>query len=61
MIVDDRELILEEEQLIIRTSGEIPEIALYSSLEYLCHDADGPAMLLTHEELDQLYQAVIDR
>lgn len=61
MIIDERALIIEEEQLIIRTSGEIPEVALHSSLEYLCHDADGPGMVLDGDEKDALHGAVTDR
>jgi len=61
MIIDERTVIIEEEQLIIRTSGEIPEVALHSSIEYLCHDADGPGMVLAGEELDALHGAVTDR
>ncbi|PID71862.1 MAG: hypothetical protein CSB34_04990 [Desulfobulbus propionicus] len=61
MIINERGLILEEEQLIIRTSGEIPEVALHSSIDYLCHDKDGPGMVLTAEELDGLHGAVTDR
>lgn len=61
MIAEERELIIQEELLIIRDSGEIPEIVFYSTLEYLTHDAEGPMMMLTEEELSALHEAVIDR
>ena len=61
MITEDRELIIQEELLIIRDSGEIPEIAFHSTLEYLTHDPDGPAMVLTEEELSALHEAVVAR
>lgn len=61
MINEERELIIEEELLIIRDSGEIPEIVFHSTLEYLTHDAEGPAMLLTEDELSALHRAVIER
>ncbi len=61
MITDERELILEEEWLMVRDSGEIPEIALHSTLHYLCHDPEGPRIALSAEELDTLYSAVGQR
>lgn len=61
MINEERELIIQEELLIIRDSGEIPEIVFHSTLEYLTQDAEGPAMLLTEEELSALHDAVIAR
>ncbi len=61
MINEERELIIQEELLIIRDSGEIPEIVFHSTLEYLTHDAEGPAMVLTEEELSALHEAVIAR
>ncbi|WP_035245336.1 hypothetical protein [Desulfogranum mediterraneum] len=61
MLSDERPLILEEEYLIVRHSGEIPEVALHSSLHYLCQDPEGPQMLLSGEELDALHGAVLER
>lgn len=58
---DERALILEEELLIVRHSGEIPEIALHSTLHYLCDDPEGPAFLLSAEELRPLQDAAIER
>ncbi len=57
MIGDERELILEEELLIVRHSGEIPEVALHSSLFYLCQDQEGPQLVLAHEEISALQNA----
>ena len=61
MISDDRESILEEEIIILRNSGEIPEITLYSSIYYLEEDDEGPQIRLCEEELDQLYDAALAR
>ena len=58
---DDREAILEEEVIILRNSGEIPEIALHSSLYYLEEDNEGPQMTLRQEELHLLYDAALER
>lgn len=57
----DREAILEEEVIILRNSGEIPEIALHSSLFYLEEDEEGPGISLHEEELHRLYDAAIAR
>jgi hypothetical protein len=61
MINEDRMAILEEETLILRDSGEIPEIAFHSTLHYLTVDKDGPAMLLSAEELRMLQDAALHR
>ncbi|MHB8148545.1 MAG: hypothetical protein ACYDIB_00120 [Desulfobulbia bacterium] len=52
---------LAEELLIVRHSGEIPEIAFHSSLYYLCEDPDGPQLTLGQNELDLLRQQVVAR
>lgn len=57
----DREDLLEEEIIIVRNSGEIPEIALHTSLYYLLKDEDGPQISLSEEELQSLYDAAIER
>jgi len=57
----ERESLLAEEQLIVRHSGEIPEIAFHSSLYYLCEDPAGPQLSLTEKELALLRQQVIAR
>jgi len=52
---------LTEELLIVRHSGEIPEIAFHGSLYYLCEDPDGPQLSLGQQELDLLRQQVVAR
>ncbi|MDW7773349.1 MAG: hypothetical protein SCH71_10705 [Desulfobulbaceae bacterium] len=58
---DERESILEEEVIILRNSGEIPEIALHSSLYYLEEDENGPHLSLLEKELNILYEAALYR
>lgn len=58
---DPRKSILEEEVIILRHSGEIPEIAMYSSLYYLEKDEEGPKLSLQQEELHILYEAALER
>ena len=57
----ETESLLAEELLIVRHSGEIPEIAFHGSLYYLCEDPDGPQLTLSQEELDSLRQQVMAR
>jgi hypothetical protein len=57
----ETESLLAEELLIVRHSGEIPEIAFHSSLYYLCEDPDGPQLTLGQNELDLLRQQVVAR
>ncbi len=57
----ETESLLAEELLIVRHSGEIPEIAFHSSLYYLCEDPVGPHLTLTENELDLLRQQVVAR
>ena len=52
---------LTEELLIVRHSGEIPEIAFHSSLYYLCEDPEGPQLTLGQQELDLLRRQVVAR
>lgn len=61
MTGNEREFILEEETIILRNSGEIPEIALYSSLFYLEEDDEGPGLRLDEEELHLLQDAALAR
>ncbi|MCF6185991.1 MAG: hypothetical protein L3J49_00725 [Desulfobulbaceae bacterium] len=58
---EERTLLLEEEYLIVRHSGEIPEIALYSTLYYLSEDPEGPHILLNNEELAALQNGALKR
>ncbi len=61
MITNERDLILEEELLLVRHSGEIPEVALHASLHYLCDDEEGPQLILGDEELRSLQDAALGR
>lgn len=61
MTDQEREDILADEWLIVRNSGEIPEIAFYSSLYYLTEDDDGPRMSLSGEEVHVLKEAAVER
>ena len=55
------ENLLEDEWYHVRYSGEIPEVALHSSLFYLTEDPDGPGLKLTVEDLSCLHEAVVAR
>ena len=61
MIPNDKDAILEEEIIILRNSGEIPEIALHTSLYYLEEDDEGPHIKLCEDELQLLYDAALAR
>jgi len=56
-----RDALLEEEVLLVRHSGEIPEVALHSSLYYLCEDEDGPRLHLSTAEVKTLHHAALTR
>ena len=57
----DRKALLEEELIIVRNSGEIPEIALHTSLYFLTEDREGPRLRLREDELQLLHQAALAR
>ncbi|MFZ5799359.1 MAG: hypothetical protein ACOY3O_13200 [Thermodesulfobacteriota bacterium] len=57
----DRKALLEEELILVRNSGEIPEIALHASLYFLSEDEDGPHLTLRDDERRLLYQAALAR
>ena len=61
MTDEERMTILEEETFILRDSGEIPEIALHSTLHYLTEDEEGPEMVLTGDELKLMQDAALFR
>ena len=61
MTEEDRKVLFADEWLIVRNSGEIPEIAFHSSLYYLTEDNDGPGVVLRDEELARLKDAVVQR
>jgi hypothetical protein len=53
--------ILDDELLIIRHSGEIPEVALQGSIFFLTGDPQGPGLTLGSEELQQMKGKVVER
>ena len=57
----DKADLLEDELLIVRYSGEIPEVALHGSIYYLTKDPDGPRITLDARDLGQLKSAVVER
>jgi hypothetical protein len=57
----ERRTLLADEFLLVRHSGEIPEVALHSALYYLTQDPGGPGITLAAEELDLLKDAVQER
>lgn len=61
MTMLDKESLLAEELLIVRNSGEIPEIAFHSALHYLTTDPEGPQLTLAAEDIRQLEEQVVAR
>lgn len=61
MTMPDKETLLQEELLIVRNSGEIPEIAFHSALHYLTADPEGPGLTLNATDLWHLEEQVIAR
>lgn len=61
MTATEREELLADEQLIVRHSGELPEIALHASLYYLSQNPEGPEIQLTPQEQATLQDAAMDR
>jgi hypothetical protein len=56
-MINDRCIVLENEQLAVRDSGELPEIAYHSSIYYLTEDEKGPRLRLSEQEREQLLEA----
>ncbi len=52
---------LADEILIIKESGEMPEVAYHSTLYFLCQDEEGPQIQLNQPELLTLKKAVCHR
>jgi len=52
---------LADELLIVRHSGEIPEVALHGSLHFLTCAPDGPALVLSETEVRALKGMVVER
>ncbi|MEW6594545.1 MAG: hypothetical protein AB1413_06720 [Thermodesulfobacteriota bacterium] len=57
----DKETLLDEELLLVRNSGEIPEIAFHSALHYLAADPDGPGLTLSAADIRLLEKQVVAR
>ncbi len=57
----DKKELLAEECLIVRHSGEIPEIAFHTSIFYLTEDDEGPGIELTGSERAELQEQVLAR
>ncbi len=53
-MIDNRQELLDDEWLIVRHSGEIPEIAFCSVLYYLTEDEEGTCICLSEEEQNVL-------
>ncbi len=61
MPADSRRAILEDELIMIRNSGEIPEVALHNAVHYLTRDAAGPGLALRPGEIRRMQEAVLQR
>ncbi len=61
MTEDERREILADEWLMVRHSGEIPEITFHATLYYLTEEKDGPGLKLRDSELSTLKEAALKR
>lgn len=59
-MMDHRQTQIDDEILIIETSGEMPEVAYHGSVHYLTTDPDGPGLVLDEQELRRLRAAAIE-
>jgi len=59
--ITNHEELLEDEWYHVRHSGEIPEIALHSSIFHLTEDSDGPRIELSRDHLHYLQDAAMQR
>ncbi len=53
--------IIDDELLIVRHSGEIPEITLNASLYHLSGEPEGPGLIITEKELRDFQDAALIR
>ncbi len=60
-MTSDKKDALSEETLLIIHSGEMPEVAYYSSIYYLTEDPKGPHVVLEDQDLSTLEEAVVQR
>ncbi len=58
---DDPAEIFHDEWLLVRHSGETPEIALHAAIYHLSRAKDGPKLCLTPEQLQALRRAATER
>ena len=56
-----KEQYLADERLIIKHSGEIPEVAFHGSLYYLTEDPDGPGLEISRADMAGLEEMVVAR
>ena len=56
-----KQALIAEEAFMVETSGEIPEVAMHSSIYYLTQAFDGPALQLDSEDILPLKEAVVKR
>ena len=61
MTEEERAELLDDEWLIVRNSGEIPEITYHSSLYFVSVDLDGPGLALSVDEKKHLKEAAVQR
>lgn len=61
MTEEERAELLEDEWLIVRNSGEIPEITYHSSLYFVSVDPEGPGFELSEVEKNRLKDAAVQR
>jgi len=52
---------IDNEWFVVRHSGELPEVALHSSLYYLTEAEDGPKLTLAENHLRELQAAAMER
>ncbi len=61
-LAPDLQALIEDELLMLRHSGEIPEIALHQSIYFLCEDPEGPGLdCIPEEALSLMKRAVFER
>jgi hypothetical protein len=58
---DNVAALLEDEWLLVRNSGETPEIALHSALYYLTVSEEGPRLTLSEHQIGSLRCAATER
>jgi len=57
----EKDQLLIDECLLIKNSGEIPEVAYHGSIHYLVEDLQGPQVHLSAADLKILQEAVVQR